>query len=242
MCVLMLDFVFGGFANVLHGERETQRHAGQRVIAVEHDLVFGDVGDRVDQRIDFLVAVFRRAFELHAHFERLGKTVARLDLHEFGIVVAERVLRLELNLRLVARLMAVELFLDLGERAIIAAVQIDHRLVAFLDQIALCIGQLVSDRHDGVLRFSSNSPKYKSHYTMRNRSQAEPRDAAATPFGAPPSDLPTPLLGGLTPAQFMRGHWQKKPLLIRQAIPGVASPVSRDALFSSQRTMTWNRD
>ena len=64
MCVLMLDFVFGGFANVLHGERETQRHAGQRVIAVEHDLVFGDVGDRVDQRIDFLVAVFRRAFEL----------------------------------------------------------------------------------------------------------------------------------------------------------------------------------
>ncbi|POM21810.1 50S ribosomal protein L16 3-hydroxylase [Burkholderia cepacia] len=66
---------------------------------------------------------------------------------------------------------------------------------------------------------------------MRNRSQAEPRDAAAAPFGAPPSDLPTPLLGGLTPTQFMRGYWQKKPLLIRQAIPGVASPVSRDALF-----------
>ncbi|HGL6719103.1 cupin domain-containing protein [Burkholderia contaminans] len=66
---------------------------------------------------------------------------------------------------------------------------------------------------------------------MRNRSQAEPRDAAAAPLGAPPSDLPTPLLGGLTPAQFMRGYWQKKPLLIRQAIPGVASPVSRDALF-----------
>ncbi|RBJ70478.1 cupin domain-containing protein, partial [Pseudomonas sp. MWU12-2534b] len=66
---------------------------------------------------------------------------------------------------------------------------------------------------------------------MRNRSQAEPRDTAAAPLGAPPSDLPTPLLGGLTPAQFMRGYWQKKPLLIRQAIPGVASPVSRDALF-----------
>ncbi|WP_413227157.1 JmjC domain-containing protein [Burkholderia sp. AU32262] len=30
----------------------------------------------------------------------------------------------------------------------------------------------------------------------------------------------------------MRGYWQKKkPLLIRQAIPGVASPVTRDALF-----------
>ncbi|PRG93339.1 cupin [Burkholderia multivorans] len=66
---------------------------------------------------------------------------------------------------------------------------------------------------------------------MRNRSQAEPRNAAAAPLGAPPPDLPTPLLGGLTPAQFMRRYWQKKPLLIRQAMPGVKPPVTRDALF-----------
>ncbi|WP_261526041.1 cupin domain-containing protein [Burkholderia multivorans] len=66
---------------------------------------------------------------------------------------------------------------------------------------------------------------------MRNRSQAEPRNAAAAPLGAPLPDLPTPLLGGLTPAQFMRRYWQKKPLLIRQAMPGVKPPVTRDALF-----------
>ncbi|MCA8224713.1 JmjC domain-containing protein [Burkholderia sp. BC1] len=66
---------------------------------------------------------------------------------------------------------------------------------------------------------------------MRNRSQAEPRNAAAAPLGAPPPDLPTPLLGGLTPAQFMRRYWQKKPLLIRQAMPGVKPPVTREALF-----------
>ncbi|AOJ92512.1 cupin domain-containing protein [Burkholderia multivorans] len=66
---------------------------------------------------------------------------------------------------------------------------------------------------------------------MRNRSQAEPRNAAAAPLGAPPPDLPTPLLGGLTPPQFMRRYWQKKPLLIRQAMPGVKPPVTRDALF-----------
>ncbi|ABX14873.1 cupin domain-containing protein [Burkholderia multivorans] len=66
---------------------------------------------------------------------------------------------------------------------------------------------------------------------MRNRSQAEPRNAAAAPLGAPPPDLPTRLLGGLTPAQFMRRYWQKKPLLIRQAMPGVKPPVTRDALF-----------
>lgn len=40
-----------------------------------------------------------------------------------------------------------------------------------------------------------------------------------------------PLLGGLSPAQFMRRHWQKKPLLIRQAIPGFVPPVPRSAVF-----------
>ncbi|KNZ34451.1 MAG: cupin [Methylibium sp. NZG] len=40
------------------------------------------------------------------------------------------------------------------------------------------------------------------------------------------------LLGGLSAQAFMQRHWQKKPLLIRQAIPGVAPPVSRAALFA----------
>ena len=43
--------------------------------------------------------------------------------------------------------------------------------------------------------------------------------------------LPTPLLGGLSPDQFMRRHWQKKPLLVRQAWPGVQPPIGRAALF-----------
>ncbi|WP_422013938.1 JmjC domain-containing protein [Roseateles sp.] len=38
--------------------------------------------------------------------------------------------------------------------------------------------------------------------------------------------LPTPLLAGLSPAQFMRKHWQKKPLLVRQAFDPVAPPAS----------------
>ncbi|KVK91726.1 cupin domain-containing protein [Burkholderia sp. MSMB1498] len=48
---------------------------------------------------------------------------------------------------------------------------------------------------------------------------------------APLSEAPTQLLGNLTPAHFMRRYWQKKPLLIRQAIPDVAPPLLRDALF-----------
>ena len=47
----------------------------------------------------------------------------------------------------------------------------------------------------------------------------------------PPIDAPTPLLGGLSPAAFMRRHWQKKPLLVRQALPGVQPPLTRAALF-----------
>ncbi|MBC5766362.1 cupin domain-containing protein [Ramlibacter albus] len=44
-------------------------------------------------------------------------------------------------------------------------------------------------------------------------------------------DSPLPLLGGLTPAQFMQRHWQRKPLLVRGAIPGFRSPVPRARLF-----------
>lgn len=53
--------------------------------------------------------------------------------------------------------------------------------------------------------------------------------AGSAPLPSP--DQPTPLLGNLTPSQFMRRYWQKKPLLIRQAIPQVTAPLSRDELF-----------
>ena len=42
---------------------------------------------------------------------------------------------------------------------------------------------------------------------------------------------PLALLAGLSPAQFMRRHWQKKPLLVRGAIPGFAPLLSRTELF-----------
>ena len=42
----------------------------------------------------------------------------------------------------------------------------------------------------------------------------------------------TALLGGLSPARFMQKHWQKKPLLVRQACPGVAPPLACTALFN----------
>ncbi|MCX7960293.1 MAG: cupin domain-containing protein [Burkholderiales bacterium] len=41
-----------------------------------------------------------------------------------------------------------------------------------------------------------------------------------------------PLLGGLTPRQFLRRHWQKTPLLVRRALPGFAGVIGRRALFA----------
>ena len=40
-----------------------------------------------------------------------------------------------------------------------------------------------------------------------------------------------PLLGGLSPEQFMKRYWQKKPLLVRQAIPGFEALLTRSELF-----------
>ncbi|MBM7061781.1 cupin domain-containing protein [Pseudomonas sp. UL073] len=43
-------------------------------------------------------------------------------------------------------------------------------------------------------------------------------------------DIPLQLLGGLSAREFLRDYWQKKPLLIRQAMPEFESPISADEL------------
>ncbi|TBO33940.1 cupin domain-containing protein [Aquabacterium lacunae] len=65
--------------------------------------------------------------------------------------------------------------------------------------------------------------------TTPRRSVPTARSTAAT--AQDPLQQPTELLGGLSPAAFMKRHWQKKPLLIRQAVPGVKPPIDRKALF-----------
>jgi len=43
---------------------------------------------------------------------------------------------------------------------------------------------------------------------------------------------PLALLGGLTARQFMKRHWQKKPLLVRGALPGFGPLLERGELFA----------
>ena len=42
-------------------------------------------------------------------------------------------------------------------------------------------------------------------------------------------DFPS-VLGGISADQFLSEYWQKKPLLIRNALPNFESPLSRDEL------------
>ena len=46
------------------------------------------------------------------------------------------------------------------------------------------------------------------------------------------TEIPLTLLGGLSPSQFMKRHWQKKPLLVRNAIPGFVPCVGRADLVA----------
>lgn len=45
------------------------------------------------------------------------------------------------------------------------------------------------------------------------------------------TELPS-VLGSISPAEFMRKYWHKKPLLIRQAVPGMKPLLSRQALLA----------
>jgi 50S ribosomal protein L16 3-hydroxylase len=53
----------------------------------------------------------------------------------------------------------------------------------------------------------------------------------STLAGPPPADRPLPLLGGLSPREFMQRHWQRRPLLVRNAMLDLVPPISRAELF-----------
>ena len=45
-------------------------------------------------------------------------------------------------------------------------------------------------------------------------------------------NAPLSLLGGISPAEFMRTYWQRRPLLVRQALPGFTPLLDRTSLFA----------
>jgi len=67
---------------------------------------------------------------------------------------------------------------------------------------------------------------------MQSLQYADERPACAAWPGYNTRMTNLPPLGDLTPAEFFRDYWQKKPLLIRQAIAGFAPPLNPEALFA----------
>jgi 50S ribosomal protein L16 3-hydroxylase len=54
-------------------------------------------------------------------------------------------------------------------------------------------------------------------------------------LAAPRPDAPLTLLGGLTPSRFLKRHWQRKPLLVRAALPRFEPLLGRAQLFALAR-------
>src|SRR5512144_1962628 len=59
-------------------------------------------------------------------------------------------------------------------------------------------------------------------------------DATRAPPALPPRvrRSPAPLLGGRTPADFLRRFWHKEALVVRGALPGFTDLFDRDSLFA----------
>ena len=94
---------------------EAQRHAGERMVGVEHHAAAGDVGHGK------AAAVF---LDLHADRDALAIAPERLDAQELRVVLAEGLLGLELQLHRLARALAFERLLERREHLAIAAVQV----------------------------------------------------------------------------------------------------------------------
>ena len=51
------------------------------------------------------------------------------------------------------------------------------------------------------------------------------------------TDAPLQLLGGISAREFLRDYWQKRPLLVRNAFPGLHSPLQPEDLAGLARSM-----
>ncbi len=146
----MGDFIGGRRAHFAHRALENQPLARQRVVAVDHHLVLGDVGDGVDHPA---VVVFagRQPFELHADRDIGGEHAFRLDADQVLVVFAEGVLRVQREREVVADCLAGEAGFDQRENAVVAAVQVGHPGAGFVERVAVAVGDFKGESDDGVL-------------------------------------------------------------------------------------------
>jgi hypothetical protein len=121
-------FLVAGLAHVAHLEVQAQRHAGQRVVAVQHHVRGVDLGDDVDRvgrhvgRLGARRAGLRRPCRAPAS----GNSLRGPRSTPVGLVVAEGLLGLQVQVHFVAGLVAGQRFLDLGQQVVAAVEELDR--------------------------------------------------------------------------------------------------------------------
>jgi hypothetical protein len=135
--VAVRQLLFARRAHLGDGAIEDQGRTGQRVVAVDHHLVALDLGDGVDHLV---VAVIGGALELHADLDALRKQRQALDPHQLGVVLAEGLLGQQLDLQPVADRLALQRLFEAGKDPVVAAMEVDQRVVAVVDEVAVRIG------------------------------------------------------------------------------------------------------
>ena len=95
-------------------------------------------------------AVFATAFQLAAHLHAWRKLALGNGLHQVLIAQAKGIGSRQRQRHLVAGLLAVQRLFNLGQRVAIAAVQVNHGLVAFFDHLAQAVGDFETQGDGGV--------------------------------------------------------------------------------------------
>jgi hypothetical protein len=129
------------------------------MVAVEHHLAVRHIGDGVETGV---------LFHFHAGGDAFAVALGGLDAQEIGVVLAERVFGLELQLDRLAGCLALQGALEGGEELAVAAVQVGE-VRGNLQLYALCIVQLDAQGNHGVLGYE------RSRLTRSNTSMACPR-------------------------------------------------------------------
>ncbi|MFO1270271.1 MAG: cupin domain-containing protein [Rubrivivax sp.] len=156
----------------------------------------------------------RQSFEGHAGFERLREELAVLEAHELGPVVAEGLL---------------------GP----SCTRTSSPAAWPASAASTGASRSWPPKKNSTGSFSSSMGGFwasaSNHVRLTTQGALICIGRSSHRVGEnPPMDLDAPaaLLGGLSPAEFMRRHWQRKPPVVRQALLGVRPPLARAPLFA----------
>ena len=207
---------------------QAQRDASQRVVAVQHNVIgvdFAHCVQRIFRRIGIAASWQGSAFKRHAGLSLFGEQRTRLQKQQLVVEVAKRLLGLQMQIELGTFFVPLQRFFDGFEQVVPADQKLDRVIqqVQFFAQSVFqrpCQGDdaLIVNFHTRIVAVCGPRA-INSHESLKHRTDIMN------------ITQPLTLLGNISPQTFMTRYWQKKPLLIRQAIPHFKPLLDRAALF-----------